>query len=125
MKGKGDEEGRSLTMKKYLINPEKKVRELVHRKNLFKTTCKTRDKVCKVIINNGSTNNLVSTKMVENLKLEMTAHLSLYKVLWLHKVHQVIVSRQCEVEFKIGNYKDEVQCHVMPMDVCHVLLGRP
>jgi hypothetical protein len=33
--------------------------------------------------------------------------------------------RQCKVEFNIGSYKDEVLCDVIPMDVCHVLLGRP
>jgi hypothetical protein len=63
--------------------------------------------------------------MVEKINLEMTTHLSLYRVSWLQKGHQVMVSRQCKVEFKIGSYKDEVLCDVIPMDVCHVLLGRP
>jgi hypothetical protein len=36
-----------------------------------------------------------------------------------------MVSRQCQVEFKIGGYKDEILCEVIPMDVCHILLGRP
>lgn len=26
---------------------------------------------------------------------------------------------------KIGNYHDEVLCDIMPMDICHLLLGRP
>ena len=25
----------------------------------------------------------------------------------------------------MGSYKDKVMCDVMPMDVCHILLGRP
>ena len=25
----------------------------------------------------------------------------------------------------MGKYKDKVMCDVMPMDVCHILLGRP
>jgi hypothetical protein len=29
------------------------------------------------------------------------------------------------VEFKIGNYNDKILCDVIPMDVCHLLLGRP
>jgi hypothetical protein len=41
------------------------------------------------------------------------------------KRHQVMVTRQCLVEFKIGGYRDEILCDVIPMDVCHVLLGRP
>jgi hypothetical protein len=35
-----------------------------------------------------------------------------------------MVIRQCKVEFKIGVYKDEIMCDVIPMDVCRVLLGR-
>jgi hypothetical protein len=35
-----------------------------------------------------------------------------------------MVIQQCKVEFKIGGYKDEIMCDVIPMDVCHVLLGR-
>ena len=78
-----------------------------------------------MIIDSGSIDNLVSTEMVEEMKLETTAHLNSYKVSWLHKGHQVMISRQCKVEFKIGGYRDEVLCDVIPMEVYHVLLGRP
>jgi hypothetical protein len=78
-----------------------------------------------VIIDSGSIDNLVSTEMVEILKLETTAHSEPYKVSWLQKGHQVMVTRQCLVEFKVGGYRDEILCDVIPMDVCHILLGRP
>ena len=29
------------------------------------------------------------------------------------------------MKFKIGHYFDEVLCDIMPMDYCHILLGRP
>ena len=29
------------------------------------------------------------------------------------------------MEFQIGTYKDVVLCDIMPMDVCHTLLGSP
>ena len=29
------------------------------------------------------------------------------------------------MEFQIGTYKDKVLCDVIPMDVCHMLLGKP
>ena len=29
------------------------------------------------------------------------------------------------MEFQIGNFKDKVLCDIMPMNVCHILLGRP
>jgi hypothetical protein len=41
------------------------------------------------------------------------------------KGHQVNVTKQCLVEFKIGGYNDKILCDVIPMDVCHLLLGRP
>jgi hypothetical protein len=41
------------------------------------------------------------------------------------KGHQVNVTKQCLVEFKIGGYKDEILCDVILRDSCHLLLGRP
>ena len=35
------------------------------------------------------------------------------------------MNEQCEVEFQLHKYKDKILCDVMPMDVCHILLGRP
>jgi hypothetical protein len=63
--------------------------------------------------------------MVEKLALKKTTHPVPYKVSWLQKGHQLLVNEQCEVEFQIGSYKDKVLCDIMPMDVCHILLGRP
>jgi hypothetical protein len=111
-------------MRKSLLTPGKEVEDSTQRTRLFRTTCKTKDWVCKVIVDSGSTDNLVSTEMVEKLELEMTDHPSPYKVSWLQKGHQVSVTKQCLVEFKIGGYNDKVLCDVSPMDVCHLLLGR-
>jgi hypothetical protein len=119
------EGGKNLMMRKVLLKPEKEVEEPVQRTSLFRTACKMKDRVCKMIIDSGSTDNLVSTEMVEKLELKTTAHPNPYKVSWLQKGHQVMVSQQCQVEFKIGGYRDEILCDVIPMDVCHILLGRP
>jgi hypothetical protein len=119
------EGGRSLMMRKILLKPKKEMENPFQRNSLFRTACKTRDRACKVIVDSGSMDNLVSTKMVEKLELETVAHLSPYKVLWLQKGHQVTITKQCLVEFKIGGYKDEILCDVIPMDVCHIFLGRP
>jgi hypothetical protein len=119
------EGGRSLMMRKVLLTPEKEVESSVQRNRLFRTPCKTKDRVCKVIVDSGSTDNLVSMEMVENLELETIEHPSPYKVSWPQKGHQVNVTKQCLVEFKIGGYNDKILCDVIPMDVCHLLLGRP
>jgi hypothetical protein len=76
-------------------------------------------------VDSGSTYNLVSTDMVEKLELETTDHLNPYKVSWLQKGHRVNVTKQCLVDINIGGYNDMILCDVIPMDVCHLLLGRP
>jgi hypothetical protein len=35
-----------------------------------------------------------------------------------------MVTKQFLVEFKMGGYRDEILCDVIPMDVCYVFLGR-
>jgi hypothetical protein len=117
--------GRLLTVHKVLLTPEKEVEDIAQRTRLFRTTCKTKGWKCKVIVDSRSIDNIVSTEMVEKLELETTDHLSPYKVSWLQKGHQVSVTKQCLVDFKMGEYKDKVLCDVIPMDFCHVLLGRP
>jgi hypothetical protein len=72
--------GRSLVMRNVILTPEKEVESLVQRTKLFRTACKTKDRVCKVIVDSGSMDNLISTEMVEKLELEMTDHPSPYKV---------------------------------------------
>jgi hypothetical protein len=111
-------------MRKILLKPEKEIENPVQRNSLFRTSCKTKDRVCKVILDSGSTDNLVSTEMVEKLEFERVANPSPYKVSWLQKGHQVVVTKQCLVEFKIRGDRDEILFDVIPMDVYHLLLGR-
>jgi hypothetical protein len=111
--------------RKFLLKPEKEAKNPAQRNSLFRTTCKTKDRVCKVIVDSGSIDNFVSIEMVEKLELEIVVHPSPYKFLWLQKGHQVNVTKQCLAEFKIGGYKDEILCDVIPMDCFHLLLGRP
>ena len=78
---------------------------------MFKIVCKTKGNCCQVIIDGGSTNNLVSTNMVDKLCLNKFKHPNPYKVSWLHKGHQILVNEQAEVEFQIRNFK--VKCCVI------------
>ena len=70
-------------LRKVFLKPEAEIEKPVQRNSLFRTTSKTKYKVCKVIIDSWRINNLVSTKMVEKLKLETNAHPKPYKVSWL------------------------------------------
>jgi hypothetical protein len=87
-----------LMMRKVLLNLEKEAENPTQRDSLFQTACKTKTRVCKVIVGSGSIDNLVSIEMVEKMELEIVVHPSPYKVLWLQKGHQVNVTKQCLVE---------------------------
>lgn len=96
------------------------------RHNIFHTRCTAHGKVCEVIIDSENCENVVSNYMVEKLKLPTKEHPHPYKLQWLNKGNKVKVSKCCLVSFSIGQkYKDTVWCDVIPMDACHLLLGRP
>ena len=82
--------------------------------------------MCSVVIDGGSCDNMVATSMVEKLGLDVEDHPEPYQLTWLKKGNAIKVSKRCLVHFSIGKkYKDEVWCEVIPMDACHILLGRP
>ena len=39
--------------------------------------------------------------------------------------HTLPITQRCLVSIQMGDYKDEIYCEVLPMDVAHVLLGHP
>lgn len=48
------------------------------------------------------------------------------KLQWLSRGSELQVDKQVLISFSIGrSYKDEVLCDVLPMEACHMLLGRP
>uniref|UniRef100_J3MSD0 Retrotransposon gag domain-containing protein n=1 Tax=Oryza brachyantha TaxID=4533 RepID=J3MSD0_ORYBR len=83
------------------------------------------EKVCKVIIDGGSCHNLASKEMCDKLGLKLWRHPHPYHVQWLNDSGDIKIGHRVKVSFKIGEYKDEVLCNVMPITVCHLLLGRP
>ncbi|KAJ9535507.1 hypothetical protein OSB04_un001363 [Centaurea solstitialis] len=94
--------------------------------NIFWTKCTAKCKVCTVIMDGGSCENMVATSMVEKLGLPTQDHPTPYQLTWLKKGNLIKVTHKCLVQFSIGNkYTDEDWCEVIPMDACHVLLGRP
>jgi len=80
---------------------------------------------CSLIIDGGSYANVVSLSMIEKLGLQTMTHLHLYNIQWLNQSKGIQVNSRCLVSFSIGkNYQDELWCDVIPMDACHMLLGR-
>jgi hypothetical protein len=63
--------------------------------------------------------------MVEKLGLKLLCHPHPYHVQWLNDSRDIKIGYKVNVHFKIGEYIDTVECDVVPMIVCHLLLGRP
>jgi hypothetical protein len=69
---------------------------------------------------------VVAEKAVQKLALDTKKHPTPYRLDWLKKGNEVIVSKRCLVNFSIGTkYKDKTWCDVVAMDAYHLLLGRP
>ena len=59
------EMGEALVMRKVLLKQVKEANGPAQHKELFRIVCKVQGKCCKVIVDGGSTNNLVSTEVIE------------------------------------------------------------
>lgn len=111
-------------VQRLLLAPKKPNNSQRHK--IFRTRCIIRSKVCNVIINSGSSENVVSKAVVKALNLKTERHPSPYKIAWIKKGPEVQVLEICKVPLSIGKYyKDEIMCDVVDMDACHILLGRP
>ena len=94
------------------------------RSAIFQIYTKCGDKTCKVIIDSGSCINAVSSNVVSRLSLKLTPHPNPYKVSWVDTSSTAIKER-CVVPLQFLTYKAEIWCDVIPMDVGHIILGRP
>ena len=120
-----EDEGEALVIRRSL-NMIQENKEACLGDNIFQTKFTSYGKVCNVIIDSRSCTNVVVEEMVTKLNLKTEPHPQPYKIQWFHKGNGLKVTKKCLVSFSIGkNYKDEVWCDVVPMDACHLLLGRP
>jgi hypothetical protein len=78
-----------------------------------------------MIIDGGSCNNLASNDMVDKLALITKSHPRPYYIQWLNNSGKAKVTKLVRINFTIGSYHDVVECDVVPMQACHILLGRP
>lgn len=78
-----------------------------------------------MIIDGRSTKNLLSKMMVTKLKLKRHKHPCPYHITWVQDDRKVMVNEKCSVKFKIGSFQDEVLCDIIPIDMYHMLIGRP
>ena len=77
--------------------PRKSEGEDWFRSNIFQTTCTIGGKVCRLVIDSGSCEKVVSEKAVQKLGLATEKHPNPYKISWLKKGNEVTVSKRCLV----------------------------
>ena len=78
-----------------------------------------------MVIDGGSCTNLIEKKVVEHFNIPTIDHPLPYQLSWLTNAGSMTVRKQAKVEFSIDDYFDVILCDVSPLEVCHVLLGRP
>lgn len=119
-----DGESLSCIMERILIVPKQS--QISQRHAIFKTRCIIAGKVRELIIDKGCTENIISAKVVKLLGLQTTKHDNPYKISWVKKRVDAMITKFCQVTFSIGkNFVRDVNCNVLVMDVCHIILGRP
>jgi hypothetical protein len=92
---------------------------------LFQIKCVIKEWSCHVIIDGGSCNNLASSDMVYKLAPITKPHQLPYHIQWLNNSGKAKVTKLVWIHFAIESYRDVVECDVVPVQACHILLGRP
>jgi hypothetical protein len=77
-----------------------------------------------VELDSGSYTNGISKAMVESLGLSTWRIPEPKHREWLNSCGMLKVTHKMHVPFTVGEYVDEVECDVLPLEVCWLLLGR-
>lgn len=93
--------------------------------NIFHTRVEHNERALNLIIDNGSSMNIISKDIVRKLELPLEKHPQPFKLSWVDDT-SIPVMHHYSLTFSLGNsYEDTLWCDVIPMQACHVLLGRP
>ncbi|GJY25285.1 transposon ty3-I gag-pol polyprotein [Tanacetum coccineum] len=102
-----------------------KVNGSSQRNKIFQTKCLVKEKICYMIIDGGSCENLVSKALVKAFKLPTEPHPSPYQIGRIKKGMELKLTEICKVTFAMRKHNNElVACDVVDMETYHVLLGR-
>nr|KYP60414.1 hypothetical protein KK1_022819 [Cajanus cajan] len=117
-------EGNLLLVRRILSNESSEI-DQSQKENVFHTRCKVLENTCSLIVDNGSSSNCCSTRLVDKLALTTKPHPKPYKMQWTNEERGIVINQQASIPISIGKYKEEVLCDIVPLEAPHVLLGRP
>ena len=72
------------------------------RNKIFRARCTISMRVYDLIIDSGSVENIALKSLVSKLGLKTEKHLSPYKISWIKKGTETLVTQQCRVTFSMG-----------------------
>ena len=81
-------------LKKTLLAPKSEAEDDWLRTNIFYTTCNIGGRVCNMIIDGGSCENMISQDVVDKLNLKTEDHSHPYKLSWFKKGNEVKVTKR-------------------------------
>jgi hypothetical protein len=82
-------------------------------------------KACQLMVDGGSYYNGISKAIVTTLGLSTWRIPEPKNVVWLNNCGMLKVTHNIHVPFTVGDYVDEVECDMLPLEVCGLLLGCP
>jgi hypothetical protein len=109
----------------WVLSAQVDTSEKLQRHNLFQIFFVVKDCLVRTIIDRGSCNNLVSAEFVTKIGLMTRLHTHPYYIQWLNNSGKTKVTHTTHVHFSIGTYHDYIDCDIVPMQACSLLLGRP
>ncbi|CAL8989438.1 unnamed protein product [Prunus brigantina] len=94
------------------------------RTSIFQTYVPCGTNRCQLVIDGGSTLNVISKAAVARLHLQAEPHPHPFHVGWVDNT-MLPVTERCLVSLQLGPCHERLYCDILPMSVAHVLLGRP
>ncbi|GJS12075.1 hypothetical protein Tco_0368871 [Tanacetum coccineum] len=108
----GEAEQVTYVVQRTLCSP--KVSDSSQRNKIFQTKCLVMEKICFIIIDEGSYKNLVSKALVKAFKLPTEPYPNPYQIGWIKKGPALKVTEICKVPLTIGkHYNQLVACDVI------------
>jgi hypothetical protein len=109
----------------WVLSAQVDTSEKLQRHNLFQIFFVVKNCRVRTIIDGGSCNNLVSADFVVKIGLTTRLHTHPYYIQWLNNSGKAKVTHTTHIYFSIGTHHDYVDCDVVTMQACSILLGCP
>ncbi|CAL8114179.1 unnamed protein product [Prunus armeniaca] len=91
--------------------------------SIFHTYVPCNNQTCKLVIDGGSTMNVISKSAVTRLNLKPEPHPHPFHVAWVDKT-KLPVTERCLVSLKLGTCDEDIYLDLLPMNVAHAKILR-